>query len=84
MNEMKQQIRQFVSELLPDGKSANLSDNTPLRTSGLVDSMAMLRIVSFLEEKFGIEVDAYEASVENFDRIDDIAAFVQRKLAAKA
>lgn len=84
MNEMKQQIRQFISELLPEGKSANLRDDTPLRTSGLVDSMAMLRIVSFLEEKFGIEVDAYEASVENFDRIDDIAAFVQRKLAAKA
>ena len=84
MNEMKQQIREFLSELLPEGKAANLLDDTPLRTSGLVDSMAMLRIVSFLEEKFGIEVDAYEASVENFDRIDDIAAFVHRKLAAKA
>ncbi len=84
MNEMKQQIRQFLSELLPEGKSANLHDDTPLRTSGLVDSMGMLRIVSFLEEKYGIEVDAYEASVENFDRIDDIAAFVQRKRAAKA
>jgi len=84
MNEMKQYLRQFISELLPDGKSATLRDDTPLRTSGLVDSMGMLRIVSFLEEKYGIEVDAYEASVENFDRIDDIAAFVQKKLAAKA
>jgi len=61
-----------------------LRDDTPLRTSGLVDSMGMLRIVSFLEKKFGIEVGAYEASIDNFDRIDDIAAFVERKQATKA
>jgi acyl carrier protein len=84
MDEIKEQIRQFLSEVLPDGKSLNLRDNTPLRTSGIVDSTEMLRIVSFIEERFGIEVEAYEASVENFDRIEDIAAFVQRKRASTA
>ena len=46
--------------------------------------MGLLRLVGLVEEKFGIEVSAYEAGIENFDRIDDIAAFVQRKQAAKA
>ena len=41
-------------------------------------------MVGMVEEKFGIEVSAYVAGIENFDRIDDIAAFVQRKVAAKA
>ena len=84
MNEIKQQIRQFLSELLPDGKISSLGDDTPLRTSGILDSMGLLRLVSLVEEKFGIEVSAYEAGIENFDRIDDIAAFVERKRAAKA
>ena len=84
MNEIKQQIRQFLSELLPDGKISGLGDDTPLRTSGILDSMGLLRLVSLVEEKFGIEVSAYEAGIENFDRIDDIAAFVERKRAAKA
>jgi len=81
MDEIKPQIRQFLDELLPDAKSANLRDDTPLRTSGLLDSMGLLRLVSLVEEKFGIEVSAYEASIENFDKIDDIAAFIRRKQA---
>ena len=84
MNEIKQDIRQFLSEVLPDGKMANVGDDTPLRTSGILDSMGLLRLVGMVEEKFGIEVSAYEAGIENFDRIDDIAAFVQRKRAARA
>ena len=63
---------------------ATVRDDTPLRTSGILDSMALLRLVGLVEEKFGIEVSAYDAGIENFDRIDDIAAFVQRKQAAKA
>jgi acyl carrier protein len=84
MNEIKQEVRQFLSELLPDGKMSNLHDDTPLRTSGILDSTAVLQLVSMVEAKFGIEVSAYEAGVENFDRVDDIAAFVQRKLVARA
>lgn len=84
MDEIKQEIRQFLSEILPDGKASSVRDDTPLRTSGMLDSMGLLRLVGLVEEKFGIEVSAYEAGIENFDRIDDIAAFVQRKRAATA
>ena len=77
---MKEKIRQFIlSEFLPGESPSNLRDDTPLRTSGILDSVATLRLVSFIEEQFGIEVDAHEAGVENFDRIEDIAAFVERK-----
>jgi acyl carrier protein len=84
MNEIKQEIRQFLTEILPDGKMATVADDTPLRTSGILDSTALLQLVGMVEEKFGIEVSAYDAGIENFDRINDIAAFVQKKLAAKA
>ena len=84
MDEIEKDIRQFLSELLPEGKMADVGDDTPLRTSGILDSMGLLRLVGMVEEKFGIEVSAYEAGIENFDRIDDIVAFVQRKVAAKA
>jgi len=84
MDVIKQEIRQFVSELVPNGGSSKVQDDTPLRTSGVLDSMGLLRLVGMVEEKFGIEVSAYEAGIENFDRIDDIAAFVERKRMAKA
>jgi len=77
---MKEEIRQYIlSEFLPGEKPANLHDDTPLRTSGILDSVATLRLVTFVEERFGIQVEAHEASVENFDSINSIAAFIESK-----
>ena len=83
MDDTKQQIRQMVAELIPNGRRSSLQDDTPLRSSGILDSMAVLRLVSMVEEKFGIEVSAYEAGIDNFDRVDDMAAYVERKLSAR-
>jgi acyl carrier protein len=78
--ETKDTIREFIlNEFLPGESSSNLKDDTPLRTSGVLDSMATLRLVSFVEERFGIEVDAHEAGIENFDRIEDIASLIASK-----
>ncbi len=80
VSEMKNTVREFIlAEFLPGESSANLKDDTPLRTSGVLDSMATLKLVSFVEDKFGIEVEAHEAGVENFDRISDIAALIASK-----
>ncbi len=81
MTDITQQLRQMVGEVVPNGKP--IQDDTPLRSSGIFDSMAVLRLVSMVEEKFGIEVSAYEAGIENFDRIEDMAAFIDRKLSAR-
>jgi acyl carrier protein len=80
MDDIKQTIRQFVlAEFLPGEAPGNLKDDTPLRTGGILDSVGTLKLVSFVEQRFGIEVDAHEAGVEHFDRIEDIAALVAKK-----
>ena len=80
MSNANELIRQYIlSEFLPGEKASNLLDDTPLRSSGILDSMATLRLINFVEERFGIEVDAHEASVENFDRIDSIVSFIRSK-----
>jgi len=82
MNEIKEAIRAHIlAEYLPGESPANLRDDTPLRTSGILDSMATLALVSFLEERFRVQIDAHETGVETFDRIDDIAALIGRKQA---
>lgn len=72
--------RHILSTYLPGEREGNLLDDTPLRTSGVLDSMATLGLVSFLEREYGIEIEAAETGVEHFDRIEDIAALVERKL----
>lgn len=81
---IKQQLRSYiVSEFLPGESPANVKDDTPLRTSGVLDSIATLNLVTFVEKSFGIEVEAHEAGIENFDHISDIASFIaQKRMAA--
>jgi len=80
IQDIREVLRQFIlTEFLPGESSNNLQDDTPLRTSGVLDSMATLKLVSFVESRFGIEVEAHEAGIENFDRIADIATLVTAK-----
>jgi acyl carrier protein len=83
MNDVRETIREFVlTKYLPGESPENLQDDTPLRTSGILDSLATLTLISFLEERFGIEVQAHETDIDNFDRLGDIVAFVVRKQAS--
>jgi len=80
MDSIKDTIRSYIlKEYLPGETPENLKDDTPLLTSGILDSLATLNLVSFIERTFGISVEAHEAGVANFDRITDIAALVAQK-----
>ncbi len=79
---VKNAIRQFIlSKYLPGESAENLRDDTPLRTSGVLDSLATLGVVNFIEKEYGIQVEAHETGIDTFDRIEDIAALVARKRA---
>ena len=83
MDNVKDTIRDYIlREYLPGESPANLTDETPFRTSGILDSMATLNLVTFLEESFGITIDAHETGIDQFDRIADIAALVAQKKGA--
>jgi len=80
MTDVKETLRQFIlTTYLPGESAANLRDDTPLRTSGVLDSLATLGLVSFVEKEFGIELEAHETGIETFDTIEGIAALVARK-----
>jgi acyl carrier protein len=85
MDNIRNAIRQFIITTYLPGESAdNLKDDTPLRTSGILDSMSTLGLVNFVEEHFGVVLEAHETGIEHFDRIEDIAALVTRKQQASA
>jgi acyl carrier protein len=83
MNQIADTIRDFVlTRYLPGESPDNLQNDMPLRTSGILDSLATLALIQFIEQEFNIEVEAHETDVDNFDRIDDMVAFIERKRAA--
>lgn len=70
----------ILNEFLPGTAPSELGDETPLIQGAILDSLATVQLVAFLEERFGIEVQAHEASVDHLNTLDDIASLVQSKL----
>jgi acyl carrier protein len=84
MNDIDRTIRDFiVSKYLPGEPAESLTADTQLRSTGILNSLATLALISFIEERYGIDVEAHETGIDNFDRLGDIVAFVERKRAAK-
>ena len=71
----------ILKEFLPDEAPENLAYSTALVTTGILDSLATLDLVSFLEETYGIKVAAHEVGVDHMNTIDEIASFVISKQA---
>ncbi len=81
MNDVEQIVKQYIlDEFLPGEDPSQLTDSVQLVKSGILDSIATLKLVSFLEERFGIELQAHEINLDNFNTVPEIAAIVQRKL----
>ena len=77
-----EKVRKFVlDEFLPGEDPDELQADTELVTSGVLDSLAVLKLVTFLEEEFGIEVAAHEADEEHLDTLALIAQLVVSKKA---
>jgi acyl carrier protein len=80
-NTINQEVRKFIIDQVYQGNdSSSLTDDTSLIRSRLVDSIVALKLVSHLEEKFGIEFEAHEVDQDNLDTIASITAFVQQKI----
>ena len=81
MGDTTTMLQDFILEnYLPGESRANLRDDTPLRTSGILDSIATLKLVSFLEETFGIALAPHEADEEYLGTIGSMAKLVRSKL----
>jgi acyl carrier protein len=73
-------IKDFIlKEFLPGENPDELTETTPLISGGILDSLATIKLVAFLEEQFKITVEAHEADVEHLNTLSDIAKFVQAK-----
>ena|SRR5687768_918551 len=80
MQEVKEVIKEYIlEEFLPGENPAALTDSTPLITGGILDSLATLRLVLFLEERFKIQIQAHETMADYLDTVADIAQLVNSK-----
>jgi acyl carrier protein len=69
----------LLAEVLPGEDPDELTPTTPLVSSGVLDSLATLSLISFLEETFGVEIAPHEADEEHLETLATIADLVASK-----
>jgi acyl carrier protein len=70
-------IKRFLGQQFPATKKIGNKDL--LLTTGLIDSLGILEVVSFLEKEFGIVISDDELLPENFGSVQSLSSFVRRK-----
>jgi acyl carrier protein len=81
MQEIKEAIKEYIlKEFLPGENPAELTESTPLVTGGILDSLATIKLVVFLEERFQIKIKSHETTIDYLNTISDIAQLVRSKL----
>jgi acyl carrier protein len=73
-------IRDYIAaQFLPGESPESITDETKLFTGGILDSLASLKLVSFLEERFAVKIEAHEVDVDHLDTLGTIADLVIAK-----
>ena len=73
-----ERIRKFLESQFPLVRT--LRDHDRLLGDGILDSLGILDVVSYLESEFGMTVSDEELLPENFNSISTLAAFVESRL----
>lgn len=76
---LTQELTGFIrNTLVGEGTAVTIDDATPLIENGIVDSMGLMQIVAFIEERTGIRVPDDEIAPDNFETVGAISQLVER------
>jgi acyl carrier protein len=81
---IRDRVKKFVMEHFPQARKHGIGDDDQLLGNGVIDSLGILELVTYLEQEFEIRVSDEELMPENFQTIACIAAFTHRKSKANS
>jgi D-alanine--poly(phosphoribitol) ligase subunit 2 len=76
MNEIISELKNYFSEIY----KGEIKNNSNLFEQGILDSMGIMKLIAFIEEKFKITADAEEITEDNFSTINSIVKLISGKL----
>lgn len=77
---IESQLKEFiVKNLLYTDNGYSYPDDASFLEEGIVDSVGVLELVTFVEENFGLTVNDLDVIPDNFDSIEKLANYIRRK-----
>ena len=81
MGELERDVRAFLTEnFILDPSAGPLPGDASLTLTGVLDSMGVLELILFLEERYDLKVPDEDTLPENLDTVDRIVGYVHRRL----
>ena len=80
--DIEREIRSFLIDNFLFGRSEEWRDHVSL-LGNVIDSTGAIELVTFLQDRFAITVEDTEVVPENFDTLENVVAYVERKLPSK-
>lgn len=77
--DVKDKIRRFLAEEVLFDESRQVRDDQEL-LGDVLDSLALLQLVEFIEDQFSFEVDDTEMVPDNFRTIEHLERFVRSRM----
>lgn len=73
------ELTNFVESELAKGRKSNIQPDDDLLSEGVIDSLGILQLVGFVEDKFNIQIDDEDVVLENFQSIAALNNFLSSK-----
>ena len=83
MSDVIDAVRQFMKTQLRVAESDTLATDYPLVQRGVLDSIEVMQVVTFLETTYGIRIDDVDVLPENLGSLASMEALVARKRDAR-
>lgn len=77
--EIEQEIRNYLTEGFLFGRSEGLNEDTPL-LGNVIDSQGVIELVSFIQQRFNIEVADEDVTTDNLATLKTVVALVEKKM----
>lgn len=82
--DVKAVVRQFLIDNFVMGGDLTIADDTSFMKSRILDSTGFIELITFIEDTYQIKVDDREMLPENFDSLQNVERYVDRKTRAQA
>jgi acyl carrier protein len=83
--DIQSQIKDYIARnILFSDNGFTYSDDASFLEEGIVDSLGIMDLVLFIEQNFGLSVDDEDLIPDNFDSVNKLARYIQRRLSVPA
>ncbi len=81
---IKDELRKFIIDnYLLGSKKADLSDGDSFLDKGIIDSIGVIELATFIQKRFKIKIEVSEIVPANLDTLDNLESFISRKIKSK-